>query len=100
MSSTPVISATGLFTPADSISNAELVESYNAYVARFNADGTGEWRLLQQGQNGLVVGARDPGDVSQSTTPLSTERFFSVVRQSAISASPVSSPDSRRAGVK
>jgi beta-ketodecanoyl-[acyl-carrier-protein] synthase len=35
---TPVISATGLYTPADSISNAELVESFNAYVARFNAD--------------------------------------------------------------
>jgi beta-ketodecanoyl-[acyl-carrier-protein] synthase len=33
----PVISATGLFTPADSISNEELVESFNAYVARFNA---------------------------------------------------------------
>lgn len=33
---TPVISATGLFTPADSISNAELVESFNAHVARFN----------------------------------------------------------------
>ena len=38
MSSTPVISATGLFTPADSISNAELVESFNRYVAQFNAD--------------------------------------------------------------
>lgn len=35
---TPVISATGLFTPADSISNAELVESFNAYVQRFNAE--------------------------------------------------------------
>jgi beta-ketodecanoyl-[acyl-carrier-protein] synthase len=34
---TPVISATGLFTPADSITNAELVESFNAYVAHFNA---------------------------------------------------------------
>lgn len=34
---TPVISATGLFTPADSISNAELVESFNAYVERFNS---------------------------------------------------------------
>ncbi len=33
----PVISATGLFTPADSISNAELVTSFNTYVARFNA---------------------------------------------------------------
>ncbi len=28
----PVISATGLFTPTDSISNAELVASFNAYV--------------------------------------------------------------------
>jgi len=33
----PVISATGLFTPADSISNYELVESFNAYVAQHNA---------------------------------------------------------------
>ena len=35
---TPVISATGLYTPPDSISNEELVASFNAYVARFNAD--------------------------------------------------------------
>ena len=34
---TPVISATGLYTPPDSISNDELVDSFNAYVARFNA---------------------------------------------------------------
>ena len=33
-----VIGGTGLYTPANSISNAELVESFNAYVARFNAD--------------------------------------------------------------
>jgi beta-ketodecanoyl-[acyl-carrier-protein] synthase len=33
----PVISATGLFTPADTISNAELVESFNAYADRYNA---------------------------------------------------------------
>ena len=39
---TPVISATGLYTPPDSISNAELVESFNAYVARFNADHAAE----------------------------------------------------------
>lgn len=35
---TPVISATGLFTPADSISNSELVESYNAYVLKHNRE--------------------------------------------------------------
>lgn len=32
----PVISATGLFTPADTISNDELVDSFNAYVAQHN----------------------------------------------------------------
>jgi len=34
----PVISATGLYTPPDSISNAELVASFNAYVERHNAE--------------------------------------------------------------
>ena len=33
----PVISATGLFTPAETITNEELVESFNAYVERFNS---------------------------------------------------------------
>ena len=33
----PVISATGLFTPEDSITNEELVASFNAYVERFNS---------------------------------------------------------------
>ncbi|MBU6373612.1 MAG: beta-ketoacyl-ACP synthase III [Alphaproteobacteria bacterium] len=32
------ISATGLFTPEQSISNAELVTAFNAYAAKFNAD--------------------------------------------------------------
>ena len=35
---TPVISATGLFTPLESISNEELVASFNAYAAAFNAE--------------------------------------------------------------
>ncbi len=34
----PVISATGLFTPPESISNEELVASYNAYVRQYNAE--------------------------------------------------------------
>lgn len=33
----PVISSTGLFTPTDTISNEELVASFNAYVDRYNA---------------------------------------------------------------
>ncbi|MDP3870670.1 beta-ketoacyl-ACP synthase III [Phenylobacterium sp.] len=32
-----VIAATGLYTPPHSLSNAELVETFNAYVDRFNA---------------------------------------------------------------
>lgn len=34
----PVISATGLFTPPETITNAELVESFNAFVGRYNAE--------------------------------------------------------------
>ncbi|WP_435202329.1 beta-ketoacyl-ACP synthase III [Qipengyuania sp. 902] len=37
MTGRPVISATGLFTPEQSISNEELVASFNAFVERFNA---------------------------------------------------------------
>ena len=33
-----VISGTGLYTPANSISNEELVQAFNAYVQQFNAD--------------------------------------------------------------
>jgi beta-ketodecanoyl-[acyl-carrier-protein] synthase len=35
---TPVIAATGLYTPPDSISNEELVASFNTYVDRFNTE--------------------------------------------------------------
>ncbi len=34
----PVISATGLFTPEDSISNEELVETFNRFVENFNRE--------------------------------------------------------------
>ncbi len=37
-----VIVATGLFTPDQSISNAELVAAYNAYAEQFNADHAAE----------------------------------------------------------
>ncbi len=35
---TVVISATGLYTPPNTVSNSELVASYNAYVARYNTE--------------------------------------------------------------
>ena len=34
---TAVIAATGLYTPPQAVSNAELVEAFNAYVERHNA---------------------------------------------------------------
>ena len=37
-----VIAATGLFTPAERVTNEELVEAFNAYVELFNARHTGE----------------------------------------------------------
>ncbi|MEL6620075.1 MAG: beta-ketoacyl-ACP synthase III [Pseudomonadota bacterium] len=38
MSFTPVITGTGVYTPQQSISNAELVEAFNSYADRFNAE--------------------------------------------------------------
>jgi len=38
----PVISATGLYTPPHSISNEELVESFNTYVENFNTEHSAE----------------------------------------------------------
>ena len=38
----PVISSTGLFTPAESITNEELVASFNTYVDRFNDENSAQ----------------------------------------------------------
>ncbi|BDI60764.1 beta-ketoacyl-ACP synthase III [Qipengyuania nanhaisediminis] len=55
----PVISASGLFTPEESISNEELVESFNAYVDRYNAANAeaieaGEVEALQHSSVGFI----------------------------------------------
>src|SRR5579862_4225600 len=39
--SSAVIAATGLHTPAQSVSNVELVTAFNAYVELFNAEHAG-----------------------------------------------------------
>ncbi|MEP4051336.1 MAG: beta-ketoacyl-ACP synthase III [Litorimonas sp.] len=39
---TAVISATGLWTPTDSVSNEELVEGFNAYVDKWNTENAAE----------------------------------------------------------
>ncbi len=54
-----VISGTGLYTPANSISNDELVESFNAYVQLFNAENaaaiaSGEVEALSESSSGFI----------------------------------------------
>jgi uncharacterized protein len=57
------------FTPGNRAANTNLLDAGILYVAKFNANGTGEWKALVQGQNGLVAGAQDPGVTTQSLTP-------------------------------
>ena len=54
-----VISGTGLYTPANSISNDELVASFNAYVQQFNADNAEaiarcEMEALSESSSGFI----------------------------------------------
>ncbi|UCJ14751.1 beta-ketoacyl-ACP synthase III [Pseudomonas sp. MM211] len=54
-----VISGTGLYTPANSISNDELVASFNAFVQQFNADnaeaiGRGEVEALSESNSAFI----------------------------------------------
>lgn len=61
--------AAGKFNAGDRAANRNLLDSGTLYAAKFNADGTGQWIELTQGKNGLVAGAQDPGNYTQSATP-------------------------------
>lgn len=57
-----VISGTGLYTPKETISNAELVKSFNAYVDMFNAENAaaiaaGEMEALAHSSEEFIVKA-------------------------------------------
>jgi len=56
------ISGTGLFVPSQTITNDELVESFNAYVAKFNAEhaseiASGELEPLQPSNSAFIESA-------------------------------------------
>ena len=57
------------YNPTNRAANQNLLDAGTLYAAKFNADGSGQWIELTQGKNGLVVGAQDPGNYTQSTTP-------------------------------
>ncbi len=50
----PVISGTGVFTPEQTITNAELVKAFNAYADKFNAanaDGIAAGDVVEMGHS-------------------------------------------------
>ena len=54
------------YNQSNRAANQNLLDSGTLYAAKFNADGSGQWIELTQGKNGLVVGAQDPGNYTQS----------------------------------
>jgi secreted PhoX family phosphatase len=56
------------YDPINRAANQNLLDNGTLYAARFNADGSGQWIELTQGKNGLVAGAQDPGNYTQSAT--------------------------------
>lgn len=76
----PVISATGLFTPKDSISNEELVASFNIYVDRFNAS------------NAAQIAAGDVAELAPSSVEF-IEKASGIKARYVLSKGPILDPD-------
>nr|WP_298926889.1 beta-ketoacyl-ACP synthase III [uncultured Erythrobacter sp.] len=76
----PVISATGLFTPSESISNDELVASFNAYVDQHNE------------RNAAAIEAGDVEALSHSSVEF-IEKASGIKARHVMSKEPVLNPD-------
>ena len=59
------------YVPGDRAANAGVLDHGTLYVARFDPDGTGEWRELTHGKSGLDAGAGFP---SQAEVCVNTRR--------------------------
>ncbi|MEW4466251.1 beta-ketoacyl-ACP synthase III [Parasphingorhabdus sp. JC815] len=77
---TPVISATGLFTPDDSISNEELVTSFNAYVDLHNRE------------NAEAIAAGDVQELQHSSVEF-IEKASGIKSRYVLSKDPILDPE-------
>jgi beta-ketodecanoyl-[acyl-carrier-protein] synthase len=80
MTYAPVISATGLFTPADRISNEELVASFNAYVDAENAT------------NAAAIAAGDAEPLQPSSVEF-IEKASGIKSRFVLAKAPILDPD-------
>jgi len=76
----PVISATGLFTPENSISNEELVESFNAYVDLHNIE------------NADAIAAGDVEELQHSSVEF-IEKASGIKSRFVLSKDPILNPE-------
>lgn len=76
----PVISATGLFTPSDSISNEELVASFNAYVDLHNSE------------NAEAIAAGDVQELQHSSVEF-IEKASGIKSRFVLSKDPILDPE-------
>ena len=81
-----VISSTGLWTPEQSISNEELVESFNAYVDKWNADNA----------DAIAAGTLDALDYSSAPF---IEKASGIKSRFVISKAPILDPEQMRPNI-
>jgi beta-ketodecanoyl-[acyl-carrier-protein] synthase len=80
MTHRPVISSTGLFTPAESITNEELVAAFNAYVDKHNAE------------NAAAIAAGDVAELAHSSVEF-IEKASGIKARHVMTKAPILDPD-------